>query len=287
MKVTDLQYYLDNAIIKMLDLSIARLTKVTPKKDILFIIEGAEGEGKTNTACAMAYYIKHFTKRPVTLFFQLENMIKFAQETEEQIIIWDEPALDALSTDWYRKSNKNLIRLLMMCRKKRHMFIFNFTKFHKFSEYVVVDRALGLIHMYSRNEQRPGRFIYIKKRNLEKLYLAYRSSKRRLYGRFSSYFGSFPEVLEKKFDQMEINVESVKKATYVEYNKEKDKSILQIGQIDKEKPDENKIRLVALKGKLGKVRFPCRTQKDFAEKIDISPRTLQNWSKNMERGVIS
>ena len=122
MKVTDLDYHLENKLVRKLNIMLDRCTNPKKRRDALLLIEGAEGEGKTNASWAISYYLKHETKREIHMFFRLNNLIEFAQQTEGKIIIWDEPALDSLSMDWWKRTNMDLIRLLMMCRKKRHFF---------------------------------------------------------------------------------------------------------------------------------------------------------------------
>lgn len=283
MIVTDLKYGLENRLLRKIDLMIARCEQKNPKKDALLISEGGEGEGKTNTSLAIAYYIKSKTKRDIHLFFRLEGMIKFAQSTEEKIIIWDEPALDALKTDWYKKANEDLIRLLMVVRKKRHFFIFNFTKFYKFSEYIVVDRALGLIHMYSRKEIDPGRFVYIRKRMLEPLYNGYRTSKKRLYKKLSSIRGDFPEVLEKLLDKMNVTIEGKANSTFKDYDYMKDQVILSIGKAKPEDVERHselirtKQELLKLKIAISNVREPVKNLTELAEKMGYPPTTVSGW----------
>ena len=284
MSVTDLEYYLDPKIVKKLDLMADRCTRSNAKKDACLIVEGGEGEGKTNTSLACAYYIKHKTGMPIHLFFRLDNLIKFAQTHTGCIIIWDEPALDALSTDSLSRINKDLIRLLMAVRINRHFFIFNFTKFYKFNEYIVVDRALGLIHMYSRREVEPGRFVYIKKRNLEKLYLSYKQNKKRLYKKYSSFRGSFSEVMNRHFDNMGVHINGFDKATIGIYESEKGKAIEGIGKADVKKENKALIELRKLKKTLGNMVIPSITREELAAKMGISSRTLQMWKNMRERG---
>lgn len=280
MIVTDLKYALENKLITKLDLMIKRCEQEHPKKDILLCFEGAEGEGKTNDSIACAYYIKLKTGRDIHLFFKLGNMIKFAQTSTKKIIIWDEPALDALSSDWYKETNKNLIRLLMVIRKNRHFFMFNLTKFFKFQEYIVVDRSIGMVHVYSRKEIIPGRFIYIKKKNLETLYTSYRFKKKRFYGKLKSFGGAFPEVLERYFDRMNINVENIPNATYKDYERLKNESMQSIG--NEPKALRNKEAIQNIKFRIAKIKFPVNNKEELAKSMGISLKTLYNWSELYE-----
>ena len=241
MIVTDLNYALENRLIKKLDLMIDRCKK----KDVLLILEGSEGEGKTNASEAVAYYIHYKTGRTINMFFRLEGMIEFAKSTDGQLIIWDEPALDSLSTDWYRARSKDLIRLLMVCRKKKHFFIFNFVKFFKFSEYIVVDRAHGFIHMYTKSNGQQGRFVYIRQKNLEKLYNLYRVKKMRGYGVCKSFGGWIP-FIEKHFTHLDITIEGKPHCTIEDYEALKDKGIEGIGKNVKTKPTRKVLQRNAL-----------------------------------------
>jgi len=277
MIVTDLKYHLENRLVSKLDIMVHRITNKTSRKDAVFICEGAEGEGKTNSSEAIAYYIKYKTGRDIHMFFKLNTMIEFAKSTENKIIIWDEPSLDSLSVDWAKEINKNLLRLLMTCRKKRHFFILNFTKFYKFSEYVVVDRAIGMIHMYSRNNTLPGRFMYIKKGSLEFLYNSFRFKKKRDYKGAMAFGGSMP-IVEKYMDKMGINIEGVPNCNLEQYEELKDKAIASIGQKkrDRSKHYQN---LQIFKKRIGYLKCPIMNHQELAEQLGVSRRSFYLWQK--------
>lgn len=278
-----LPYSLEKRLVRKLDFMIARCEQDNPKRDAALIVEGAEGEGKTDSSLACAYYVKKKTGRTITLFFSLTTLVEYAKTHDRGNYIWDEPALDALKQDWYKKSNADLMRLLMTARKKRHFYFFNFTKFYKFSEYIVVDRSLGMIHMYSRNEIEPGRFVYVRKKHLEGLYLGWSRSKKRLYKKFSSFRGSFPNI-EKFWDEMDITVigydgQTYQHATYDDYNREKDKAISSIGRENILEKDKWKEELYILRRKLSNLRFPIKTQTEFAQNISTPLQTFRDWFK--------
>lgn len=273
MIVTDLKYALENRLIKKLDLMITRCEK----KDVLLIIEGSEGEGKTNTSEAIAYYLKYKTKRPINMFFRLDKMFEFAKTTKEQIIIWDEPALDSLSTDWFRTKSKDLIRLLMTCRKLKHFLIFNFVKFYKFSEYIVVDRSHGFIHMYIRSNNQEGRFVYIKRKNIEKLYNLYRTKKIRAYRQCKSFGGWIP-LIEKHFTHLDMTIEGKPHCTIDDYENFKDNAIASIGETPVIKSNRIKLQRNALLYILNK---ECKMTQE-----DIVLRCKQLTGKGYDRSSI-
>lgn len=231
MIVTRFHYPLEARLIKKIDMMAKRCVQRNPKKDAVLLIEGAEGEGKTSLSVAIAYYVSEKTQREFThrnIFFDVEKMIKFLQDTEGQIAIWDEPTLQALSRDSRSKVVANLKRMLMMCRNKRHFIIINMTYFTEFENYVVWQRPLGMIHVYSRGNT-AGRFVYVKKKNLERLWMDWKGKKQRNYYKYASKGcrGTFPDVLNDEYDN---NVLSA--FNYRAYEDNKNNAISSIGKTE-------------------------------------------------------
>ena len=239
MIVTKHNYYMEKSMVSIMDQIAERLTG-KGNQDAVLLCEGAEGDGKTTMSIAVAFYVAEKTNREFSekqVFFDVEKMIEYAQNNEKKIIIWDEPALQALSTDWASKCVKNLSRLLMMARKKRHFIIINMTKFYKFNEYIIVDRSIGMIHVYSQKNIKPGFFVYIKRDKLESLWRDYRFGKRRNYKKYYArkIHGKFPNVLSSSYKG---NVLS--EFDNASYEKAKDKAIMMIGADTKKDNLDNK-----------------------------------------------
>ena len=274
---------LERRLVKKLNRMIERCTKKTPEKDAMLIIEGSEGSGKTNDSLVVAAYAKSLTNRNINLFFRLKNTIDFAKNTREQIIIWDEPGLDALSTDSLNKLNKNLIRLLMTCRYKRHFFIINMTKFSKFQEYIVVDRPNGFIH---KDKNRVGHGLYIRAKNLEALWNDYKKYNKRNYRYHKSFYLDFPSIMTPElFNNLDITLNGKPHATLADYNRIKDESIAQIGELEAdEKQDKLKNMIKYLKYKIGTLKIPVNTRVELINQLGIPVRTLENWKKVVING---
>lgn len=233
-RVQPYNYPIENRLIQKLDLMIQRCTQNKPKRDAVLNIEGAEGEGKTTFSIAIAYYVSEKTGRKFDhthIYFDLRKLIERIQNTEEEILIWDEPALHGLGKDALTNIVKDLERVLVMARKKRHFIIINMAYFNMFSPYIVWQRPLGMIHVYSRKEIEAGRFIYIRKKALEGLYQDWRTKRKRNYRKWKcrGINGNFPDVLDPDYKN---NV--LKDFNVVAYNDAKDKAILQIGSNTKE-----------------------------------------------------
>jgi len=233
-RVTDKQFYMEDRLKDKLDLMVKRSTG-KKKFDNLVILDGDEGYGKTTLSMQVAYYYSFTTGRPFNLshvFFDIEKLIKFASETKEQVIVWDEAALGGLTDQWQNKIQMRLIQLLMVARKKRHFFIFNIPKVFKLRDYVILDRAIALVHVYARNEIELGRFVYFTKKKKELLYYDWKGSRRRNYKKFVDFRGTFPNVLAELIDEDE-------------YDKMKDEAILSIGdEANKQSVNEPYIRML-------------------------------------------
>ena len=267
------EFVIEKQLVRKLNRVVKGITQDAPKEDAVFINEGKEGKGKTNTSIVEAAYVKAKTKRSIHLFFRLEKLIEFAQSTKEKIIIWDEPSLDSLSTEQVSKLNRNMLRLFMTVRKKRHFFIINYTKFWKFPEYMIVDRSNGMVHM---REDKIGRFMYIRKRRLEFLWNQYRSRHKRSYRKAMSFGGRMPNIMEKHFDKIGIYVGDIKDASYEDYDKYKDEAIESIGKRE-EKQDKNKIKLDVLRKKISNIEG--LTQINLAAQLGVSSSRLREWKK--------
>jgi len=252
---------METRLVEKLDLMAMRCT--SKNFDNLIVFDGDEGYGKTTLSIEVGYYMAWKTGRKFdvnNIFFDIEEMIKYATETKEQIILWDEAALGGLSDQFRNKIQTRLIQLLMVARKKKHIWLFNIPKFFKLREYIILDRAICLIHVYARKEIELGRFVYFNKKNKEKLYYFFKQKKQRNYKKFYNFRGTFPDVLADLIDE---NI----------YDKKKDEAILSIGQETDNSGQETEVR----KLKYIIANFSDVKQKDLAEKFGVSVRTIQAW----------
>ncbi len=263
MIVTKFNFPLENNLLEKIDMMLLRCSQKNPKRDAVLLCEGEEGQGKTTLSVAIGYYAAEKLKRKFNhtrVFFDLNKMIDFLKNSENEIAIWDEPALHAMSTDTGTKIVRNLTRLLMMARKKRHFIIINLAYFNKFNDYIVWQRPLGMIHVYSRREVQAGRFIYIRKRKLEHLWQDWRRRRRRNYKKWCSkrVRGTFPDVMNPEYKN---NVLSDFDMDF--YEKEKDDAIAAIGEM----AEKRNLKLLMLQYKMALIpkRTTSISQKELGE----------------------
>lgn len=262
MLVTDKQIYLEPMLQKDLDKAVQRQEK---KWDTNIIIDGEEGSGKTTLSWGVGYYLAYKTGKTFTIdniFFDAERMMRFAVETRNQIIIWDEAALEALATNWQSSTQKKLIKILMTARKNGHTFIFLIPKFYKLTEYIGVDRSILLLHTYSPDNLSRGYFTAYSRKKKEFFYERYRSSRRKPYHDFT-YRGTFP----KKY--VELMPEDL-------YEAKKDKAIASILSDDtKKNPSVEKLKRFQYLLNT----YPFGNQKDKGAHFGVDPRTIRKWGE--------
>ncbi len=219
MIVTDKEYSMEEKYKSKLDLMVKRMRGTD---DNIMVIDGDEGQGKTEMAIGTCYYISQETGREYNIdniFFDLDKLIKFASSTKEQIIHFDEAVLGLLVTKWQDKLQQKFLMLAMVARKKKHFMVLCIPKFHRLPQYLIEERAIGLVHVYSRNNLEKGRFCYYTKKKKNALFLDWRKSKVKKYKEHRSFWGTFPISSTKIFTDEQNK----------EYDDKKDEAILAIG----------------------------------------------------------
>lgn len=277
--IEGIEVTIENRLAKKLDIMCDRVMKKHPALDSCIENSGFEGEGKTNVSIIEAAYIKWKTGRPINLFMLTSSAAKFMQNSEEGLVILDEPSFETLSSDANSSRVKDLLRLTSTMRVMRHFLIINFAKFWKFPEFLVVDRSLGMVHLDSKGGREPGRFIYIRKKHLERLWNDYKRHGIRTYNKYRSFGGQFSYKMEELFDKLDITVEGKPHSTFQDYQDAKMKAISDIGSKERKK-DHNLFKLLALRKKIGMAE-PSRfglTKEKFAMLIGTDSKTIRSWS---------
>lgn len=265
--VTDKEYNMDKMLIKKIDAFCDLITR--KKDDALMIIDGDEGSGKSNMGVACGYYAAHKLNRPFSVdnvFFDPDEMISFAANTDKQVIIWDEAAIVGLAAEWQNKVQKKIRKLMMVARKKNHFYFFNIPRFFRLNEFFSIERSVGLIHVYVRNGTEYGRFVYFNKHSKEILYREWKRKDIRNYREHFVFHGSFPEIMYDIIDEDE-------------YERKKDEAILLIAD-DDEKMDKYKTECIVTRYKIAMMDWENMSER--AIYFGISKTSL-NEAKNNPR----
>lgn len=264
--VTDKNIEINDLLLARLRLMAYRVVK--HKFDNLIIIDGDEGYGKSNIASSIAYYLAWKTGRKFSVdnvFFLLNDMMEFAKSTEKQVIWWDEAALGGLTSQGFNQMQIQLLQLLMTGRKKQHFYIFVIPKYYRLKQNII-DRAMCLVHVYSRDQITRGRFAYYNKFKLEKMYDYWKKTKDKGYRKFINFHGEFKETLPLLIDEDA-------------YDKKKDKAILSIGADENEPKKIQKLNKQLEEYRYLLATIPGLKNQVIANHIGISVRTLERWKK--------
>ena len=277
MIITDKKIAVENRLIPFIKRIIIRLTQKTPKLDYPLLIDGFEGYGKSNFSQTFGYIIAYFTKRKFTLdniFFIPEEMINFALNSTDQIIIWDEAALAALAMQKSGDIQLLLIQMLSVARKNRHLFIINIPRFYRLKE-PIIERCMGMVHVYARKQTKLGRFFFYKKESLDNLYEDYRRTRRRpKYSNWVTVRGEIGEYASKIIDQKE-------------YDKKKDIGIQYLLKSGKTKVNPYKQELYDYRIRSSKLKFPIKNQEEYAKQMGIPRRTIFDGWKDLTQDQLT
>lgn len=220
--------------------------------DNVLLIDGDERIGKSTLAKQIGYYMSKRMNRDFTyenIFFDIDEMQKYAMDNREKIIIWDEAALGGTADSWQEDTQKRLIKLLTTCGKYHHFFIFVIPQFDRLKYYLAVSRSIALIRVYSPNRLDRGYFRAFGKDKKKEVYLDEKEKKETSV--IPSFFGNFPDTTGKLIDEeayeerkdaaiQSIGEQSEKKGKATNLQMSRFKKVLKI-LIDKEGYTQNEI----------------------------------------------
>ena len=120
------------------------------KKDFVLIITGYPGEGKSVLAVQMAKsYDKRFTYER-NLIYSRKELIEKVENYPPSAFIIDESINILYKREWNKGTQKNLIKLLNICRSKKHMLIFVQPNFEDLDKDVRMSRLRVWIDVITR-----------------------------------------------------------------------------------------------------------------------------------------
>lgn len=258
--------YIDNKLAGVIQIFAKKHKK---NNDNLLIISGDTGTGKSNLAALVcAYYsfltgIEYNNKR---VFFKSQDFIKEAIIAYDKIFHYDESLFTAMATDWQTKEQRELIKMLWLCRKRRHFYVFCIPDYFKLKDSIKEEKCNGLIYTKLKNNT-PGSFEYFRKRKRQKLIEFYYKRKQKKYTMFRSFRGTFaknlPRVLDEKI-----------------YDEDKDKAIGSLLNVPDKKEvfTRTQINFNAFKKKVALLPKELgMNQQDFAKIFGVTPKALIDW----------
>ena len=236
--------------------------------DIVFLIDGKEGSGKSTLSFICGWYL---TKGKLTMKNICEGTIDAMRKLEnlpsKSVLIIDEGSLMFSSKDAMNREQRNLIKILQVIRQKGMILIIVAPSIHDLAKYIVVARSRFLLHVYSDKNFNRGRFCYFGERKKKGLYFQGKKN----YGSYkkpkANFVGSFTKFklpFDKEYQLLKAR--SLREA--FEYGKED-------GTIDAKKVQRELVYDIAQV-------LPIKINSELAKVAKISDKTLYNWIKKEE-----
>jgi hypothetical protein len=150
MKIVDKKgrvYYIDGYLLSILDIAKQRISKLG--KDIVIILDGMPGSGKsTQAACIASYFDEDFSYDQI--HFSPESFEKGLLEGRDYAPeIFDESGTGLRAKDWQNFMNRRLGVILEMIRYKHKPIILVIPSVFSLDKDIVLQRANMLLHCFS------------------------------------------------------------------------------------------------------------------------------------------
>ena len=268
--VTDKKINMHPALKGKLDLMIHRMDE--RGFDNFLIVDGKEGFGKTTFATQVCYYVSQESKRSFSvdnIYFRVEQMLEDMKKERAKIFLLDEAELDLLS-ETRGKMQRYFIQMLMAARKKNHFIVAIIPAVKKLKSYVI-ERAIGLVRVYSPDGIKRGFYAYYKEESKNAMYENWMRSRKMDYKKYYTFNGTFNKEFSSIIDE-EL------------YDKKKDEAIASIGEEEKESGTAKLYNI--LRYKIWKAISDKKldiTQKKFAESIGFSQQQITFWGHIAEK----
>lgn len=151
------EYYLDGYLLSALDTAKAVITK---DWDMLFLVDGAEGGGKSVLAQQVAYYCDPTLTLDRIAFTPEEFKAAILKAQKYQAVIYDEAYTGLSSRAAMSLVNRSLVSMLAEIRQKNLFIVVVMPTFFDLDKYVALWRSRGLFHVYTGENFERGYFAF-------------------------------------------------------------------------------------------------------------------------------
>ncbi len=161
--------------------------------DMVFIVDGAEGSGKSIFAMQMAYYLDRTFSLDNIAFTPDQFKKKIINAKKYQAIVFDEAFSGLYSRNAMSYVNISLVSMLAEIRQKNLFIFIVLPTFFDLDRYVAIWRARALFHVYLKDGFTRGQFLFFNSNRKKNLYMkgykvyGYGFEKANFYGKFGGY----------------------------------------------------------------------------------------------------
>lgn len=226
--------------------------------DVLLIIDGKERIGKSVLAMQIGFYMSggKFELKDVCLTpEEFKNRVMEAEKY--RVIIFDEAYMGLASEDHMKHYNRLLKKMLITVGQKNLILILVLPSVFELSKYAVLHRSDALISCFKKGGKR-GYFMFYNEHRLKNIYIfgkktySYGFKKHNFWGNYPNYY-----TIDEK-----------------EYREKKDKALQEFLSDDETKDVSVRTRTLYNAINMIKKLDPSITNKEIADKLDLSPRTI-------------
>jgi len=241
--------------------------------DCTLLIDGIEGSGKSTLGLTCAYYLSEGKFNVKDICTGSHDAVKKLEDAKDGgVLLIDEGSLLFSSSDAMRKEQKQLILILNVIRQKRMALIIVSPSFFRLNRYIATDRSRFLIHVYTKQDLRRGRFIYFGQKKKNKLYELGKKNFNSYAKPKSNWNGTFADFNPFGEEYANIKKKSLNEALHPEKKGMEAKDLKRIVTSD---------IMRAIVDKL-----PINTRGDLAKAMDFTPKTLYNYVYAKEKAEI-
>lgn len=185
------EYYMDGYEKSNLDTG----KKVVKKDwDMIFLVDGIEGAGKSVKASQAAYYCDETLDLSRVVFTPVEFQRVVLSATKYQSVVYDEAYTGLSSRAAMSMVNRILVKMLAEIRQKNLFIFVVMPTFFDLDKYVALWRSRALFHVFTGDNFERGYFAFYnadRKKDLYingKKYYSYYKPKPNFIGRFTNHY---------------------------------------------------------------------------------------------------
>ena len=174
--------------------------------DMVMIVDGMEGSGKSLLAMQLAYYLDHTFGLDNIAFTPDQFKKKVIEAKRYQAIVFDEAFSGLYSRNAMTYINIQLISMLAEIRQKNLFIFIVLPTFFDLDRYVAIWRSIALIHVYLTEGFTRGSFLFFGSNKKKDLYMKgyktynYRAEKSNFYGQFRKYW----VINKKEYEKLKL-----------------------------------------------------------------------------------
>lgn len=213
---TEHKYYMDGYLQQNLDIA----KKVIQKDwDMLFVVDGYEGSGKSVFAQQMGYFCDPTLTVDRIVFNPTDFKDAVNKADKYQAIIYDEAYGGLSSKTVMGKINHSIVQMLTVIRKKNLFIFIVLPTIFDLGKYVALWRSRALIHVYTGDNFERGYFEFYNIDRKKELYVQgkklydYKNVRPNFRGRFTNKYMVDKNAYEKKKDTTSIDLDVEEKVS--------------------------------------------------------------------------